>query len=444
MKSYRLQEICARLSSGNFISSKNIQEKGKYAVFGGNGCRGYTSTYNFSGECVIIGRQGAYCGNVIYFKGSAYMTEHAVVVCTNEICNIRYLGYVLSTMRLGRLSHQAAQPGLSVKVLANQVIELPPLPIQERIADILSAYDDLIENNQKQIKLLEEAAQRLYKEWFVDFRFPGHETTPIVDSIPEGWGKYTVAQCLSEHMNGGWGKDSATAKSECAGYVIRGTDIGSLQNGNYNDLPLRFHSQKEIDAKKLNENDLIFELSNGNINNIGRCLIVDKYILSHNKKPTICASFCKLLRPKTKIIAILLFQEIQYLQESGNMLPYKKHGANGINNFAFEDFLQHEVIVPDDFRVDIFEKLRDKISILRYQIAQLKEARDRLLPKLMNGEIDVMEKTKKEMPSDRFDHIRRHWENVSYDPNQFAIAARADGQLTEEEVKKLKEIAEEE
>lgn len=71
-------------------------------------------------------------------------------------------------------------------------VKLPSIEIQKQIADILSAYDDLIENNQKQIKLLEEAAQRLYKEWFVDLRFPGHENTEIVDGVPEGWSKSTV------------------------------------------------------------------------------------------------------------------------------------------------------------------------------------------------------------------------------------------------------------
>ena len=74
--------------------------------------------------------------------------------------------------------------------LLSMEIPVPPMDIQQRIADILSAYDNLIENNQKQIKLLEETAQRLYKEWFVDLRFPGYETTPVLDGVPEGWRRY--------------------------------------------------------------------------------------------------------------------------------------------------------------------------------------------------------------------------------------------------------------
>ena len=81
----------------------------------------------------------------------------------------------------------STMPNLNTKILGSVPLSIPPLYVQQKIAGILSAYDDLIENNQKQIQLLEEAAQRLYKEWFVDLRFPGHETTRIVDGVPEGW-----------------------------------------------------------------------------------------------------------------------------------------------------------------------------------------------------------------------------------------------------------------
>ena len=87
-------------------------------------------------------------------------------------------------------------PGDKLKSI---ILDLPPLEQQKKIADVLSAYDDLIENNQKQIKLLEEAAQRLYKEWFIDLRFPGHESTPIVAGIPEGWREETIENLVEYH-----------------------------------------------------------------------------------------------------------------------------------------------------------------------------------------------------------------------------------------------------
>ena len=98
------------------------------------------------------------------------------------------------------LAKGTAQKAVPISGIKTLEIELPSLKSQKRIADILSAYDDLIENNQKQIKLLEEAAQRLYKEWFVDLRFPGHENTKIVDGVPEGWNEKTLSQVANVIM----------------------------------------------------------------------------------------------------------------------------------------------------------------------------------------------------------------------------------------------------
>lgn len=146
-------------------------------MFGGNGIRGYSSESNFSGECAIIGRQGAYCGNVRFFRGTARMSEHAVVACANSQNNTQFLAYLLSTLNLGRLSGQAAQPGLSVKVLAQQQLLLPPLETQIRIASMVDVIDDLIENNRRRVQVLEEMARAIYREWFVKFRYPATKTS---------------------------------------------------------------------------------------------------------------------------------------------------------------------------------------------------------------------------------------------------------------------------
>ena len=146
---YTLGDVCSRLSSGKSISASEVTDKGLFPVYGGNGLRGYADKSNFTGECAIIGRQGAFCGNVHYFSGEAYMTEHAVVVCANEEHNTRYLAYLLSQMNLGRLSGQSAQPGLSVKTLAKQCINLPPLEIQNKIVSVLASLDSKIYCNQK-------------------------------------------------------------------------------------------------------------------------------------------------------------------------------------------------------------------------------------------------------------------------------------------------------
>ena len=144
---YELGDICIRLSSGKGIPASQVFSSGEFPVYGGNGLRGYTDHSNFAGECAIVGRQGAFCGNVRYFSGEAYMTEHAVVVCANKEHNTHYLAYLLSLMNLGRLSGQSAQPGLSVKTLAKQPVKMPALEVQNRVVALLSGFDAKIEVN---------------------------------------------------------------------------------------------------------------------------------------------------------------------------------------------------------------------------------------------------------------------------------------------------------
>ncbi len=284
----------------------------------------------------------------------------------------------------------ATMLNLNTSILNGIPLEVPPLAQQNKIVDILTTYDYLIENNQHQIKLLEEAAQRLYKEWFVDLRYPGHENVPVVDGVPEGWKKNSVASCLEFHINGGWGKDCPVGKSIKPGRVIRGTDINDIKLGHFDGIPLRYHTENDVIKKSLKENDIVFELSNGNINNIGRTLIIDELTLENCGENTICASFCKLFRPLDKIRSIMLYWEIQDMQNSGRMLPYKKQGANGINNFAFDEFLAHELLIPNDLSLlNCFESIMHKINNVQRQLAILTEARDRFLPKLMSGEITV-------------------------------------------------------
>ena len=125
------------------------------------------------------------------------------VVLDESKCYPKFIYYQLRSEHIGRwlekVSIGATMPSLNTGLLSGIEMVLPPIEIQKQIAGILSVYDDLIENNQKQIKLLEEAAQRLYKEWFVDLCFPGHENTKIVDGVPEGWSKTNINEILTFH-----------------------------------------------------------------------------------------------------------------------------------------------------------------------------------------------------------------------------------------------------
>ena len=126
----------------------------------------------------------------------AFQRHIAILRPNNEIADSRFLYYVMLTrdffMQADTVAIGAAQRTISLTALRNMEVKLPSMETQHRIASILSRYDSLIENYQKQIKLLEEVAQRLYKEWFFDLHFPGHENTKIVDGVPEGWEKKPI------------------------------------------------------------------------------------------------------------------------------------------------------------------------------------------------------------------------------------------------------------
>ena len=163
----------------------------------------------------------------------------------------------------------------------NFPVSFPPVEKQRLIMSVLSAYDDLIENNQKQIKLLEEAAQRLYKEWFVNFRFPGYEDTPIVDGVPEGWEKVPVGNLISYEIGGGWGEETPTGKCIREAYVIRGTDLYGIAHGDLLSIPFRYHVESNLSSRKLKDGDIVFEVSGGSrTEGVARCLLITSSMLN--------------------------------------------------------------------------------------------------------------------------------------------------------------------
>ena len=274
-------------------------------------------------------------------------------------------------------------------------VKIPNYDLQVRIADILSAYDDLIENNQKQIKLLEEAAQRLYKEWFVDLRFPGYENTPIIDGVPQGWRKVSLGELIEYEIGGGWGEDQPTEKCDLPAYVIRGTDLYDVTHGNAKSIPYRFHAKSNLDSRKLQDGDIVFEVSGGSKNEgVARTALITESLLDFLGGDVICASFCKLIRFEDKSLAKYMYDTFQYLRNSGETVKYDKRSASSIVNYRWKDFLEQQFIFVST--VDILtqynalaENMQNAIVNKAQIIEQAKQARDRLLPKLMSGELEV-------------------------------------------------------
>lgn len=157
--SQKLKHV-ASLKSGEGITSNDISDLGEYPVYGGNGVRGYTSSYTHEGTYPLIGRQGALCGNINYASGKFWASEHAVVVHVRDGHVVRWLGELLRSMNLNQYSQSAAQPGISVEVIENLPIPIPPQPEQEVIANYLdretARIDGLIAAKERMLALLEE------------------------------------------------------------------------------------------------------------------------------------------------------------------------------------------------------------------------------------------------------------------------------------------------
>ena len=254
-------------------------------------------------------------------------------------------------------------------------VELPPLKTQHRIADILSAYDDLIENNQKQIKLLEEAAQRIYKEWFVDLRFPGHENTKIVDGVPEGW-QWCKVRDVADINSSALPKNY---KEDFIDYV----DLGSVRCGhietrtryNLNEAPGR--------AKRCaKDGDIIWGMVRPNLK---------AYALVTNPKETDVFSTGFAVLSAKKVPYSYLYCAVTQEEFVG----YLVNATNGAAYPAVKPvhFEVADILKPDDKVLEQFHSVADSIyrkkEALENQNHNLSEARDLLLPKLMRGEVEV-------------------------------------------------------
>lgn len=253
----------------------------------------------------------------------------------------------------------SSQKALTIASLKGLEIPCPPAPVQKRIVEILAGYDDLIENNQKQIKLLEEAAQRLYKEWFVDLRFPGHETTPIVDGVPEGWRSLYLQEIVGYEIGGGWGEETPTEKCDYPAYVIRGTDLSGITHGSALTIPFRYHSKHNLDARTLTDGDIVFEVSGGSkTEGVARTALIRSAMLELWQYPVMCASFCKLIRAKNTKHSQVLFDAFRYMRASGKTSEYDKKSASSIVNYRWKDFLSNEsILMPTDELLEIYNSI---------------------------------------------------------------------------------------
>lgn len=310
-------------------------------------------------EAVLLAGNNA-SGNYTakYYKGkfNAYQRTYIIESADEEKLNIRYFCYALNQQLrlLKTMSSGSTTKFLTVRMLDNLDIPLPSINIQTEIVNILSAYDDLIENNQKQIKLLEEAAQRLYKEWFVNLRFPGHENTKIVDGVPEGWSRGLLKELISVN----YGKDHKKAPDD-GNIPVYGSG-GLMRKCN----------------KSLFSGEAVLIPRKGSLNNI---MYVDETFWTVDTM-----FYATMKQPHTAVFVYFFVKAFDmYSMNIGAAVP----------SMTTKILDAMDVVIPDKETLEKFDKLTktyfNKIKTLQGQNERLKIARDLLLPKLMSGEVEV-------------------------------------------------------
>lgn len=162
-----LSELCSEFRSGRNISATLIHKNGDYPVYGGNGIRGYCNQYSHDGEYVVVGRQGALCGNVRLIQGKNYLSEHAIAVQANEANETKFLLYLLDYMKLGQYSDQGAQPGLAVNKLLRLKCIVPDKQTQIKIASFLMSFDFQISAQERILMLLNDQRRALLQQLFI-------------------------------------------------------------------------------------------------------------------------------------------------------------------------------------------------------------------------------------------------------------------------------------
>ena len=258
-------------------------------------------------------------------------------------------------MDLNKYAGGSAQPLLTQTTLKSLETYIPCANVQRRIAEVLSRYDALIENYQHQIKLLEEAAQRLYKEWFVDLRFPGHQSTPIINNLPQSWQKKSVNDILTFH---------------------RGYDLtkDSFKNGKYpvvgSTSILGYHCNYKIDGPGI---------VTGRSGSLGVYQLIWENFWPHNT-----SLYVSDFKGHDIFFIYCLLKTLDFTTlNSGGAIP--SLNRNTLSNI--------QVLEPSMDLQDAFSRIVKPMFVkqrnLSIQIRNLSEARDRLLPKLMNAEIDV-------------------------------------------------------
>ena len=319
-------------------------------------------------------------------------TGFAVIDVNDKVLNPDFVYYSLTQDTIVKKLHAIAEqstsayPSIKPSDIEDLEIDIPDIATQKKIAGILKCLDDKIELNNRINANLEQQAQAIFQSWFVDFE-------PYGGKMPKDWKIGIFSDMIESTLTGDWGKESPIGNYTKKVYCIRGADIPEVKAGNKGKMPTRYILPKNFTNKELVADDLVVEISGGSpTQSTGRVAAISQALLDRYDSEMICTNFCRAIKPISEY-SKFVYCYWQYLYDNNKFFSYE-NGTTGIKNLDISGFIETEpIIIPPVQALQDFNHIIDSFFCQTFKNGQENETlatiRDTLLPKLMNGEIDV-------------------------------------------------------
>ena len=375
-KQYELSEVL-----DFFNGKKRPKEAGKIPVYGGNGIVDYCNDFNTEGENIIIGRVGAYCGNVNLYKDKCWISDNAILAKAKTGFDNTYMYYSLINENLYNLRIGSSQPLITQSTLKKVKVNLPEYSEQKAITKILSDLDEKIETNNKINKKLEEMAQAIFKQWFVDFEFPNEYGKPYKSSsgemveselgiIPKGWKVGSIYE-VANVIYGAPFSSKKFNEDKIGLPLIRIRDLKTAK-------PSFYTEEKHKNATKVKTGDILLGMDAEFTPTIWR-----------GNEGYLNQRVCMFKSNKDYLHDYFIYEIIKPYM---NLMEFSKVGTTVIH-LGKGDIDNMKIVIPKRDILKLFYKIIDPIYSKLIEVANenriLTDLRDTLLPKLMSGEIRV-------------------------------------------------------
>lgn len=378
---------------GDFLTLKrghdlpaNLRQEGEVPVVSSSGITGYHSESKASAPGVVTGRYGT-LGEVFYLEKDYWPLNTALYIVDFKGCHPRFAAYFLKNALKNYQSDKAAVPGIDRNVLHELKVRVPTLAIQLQIADTLWAYDNHIENNSRRIQLLEESTRLLYREWFVHLRFPGHEQLKVLDGVPQGWFREPLeAICIPKDgiQTGPFGSQLHQSDYTDNGIpVVMPKDIATRRVSLQSIARIPESLANQLGRHRMQIGDTVY----GRRGDIGR-----RAFIGPRQDGYFCGTGCLRFRPNPAIVnPRYLFDQLGAPDTEGCIINRAK--GSTMPNLSAGALKTVPILLPpkriQDSYAEAVEPTNSLIETLAEQNQKLAQARDLLLPRLMNGEITV-------------------------------------------------------